>query len=133
VDAIFQPKSKIYELSKKIAHKHDLPEGWLNDSVNGFISSDSFNQKLLIKFNNLSVYLPEPEYLLAMKSISMRIGVESSDIADIKYLIKHLKLKKLEDIFDIIKKYYPQNQIPLKTYYALEEIFQKVLDDESRT
>ncbi len=127
VDAIFQPKSKIYEISKKIAERHHLPEDWLNDSVKGFIRTDSFNYKLLIRFDNLSVYMPEPEYLLAMKSISMRIGVESSDIDDIKYLIDYLKLEKLDDIFDIIKKYYPQNQIPQKTYYAIEEIFQELL------
>ncbi len=93
VDALFQPKSKIYELSKKIAQRHALPE-----------------------------------YLLAMKSISMRIGVESSDVDDIRYLINHLELKKLDDIFDIVKRYYPRNQIPLKTYYALEEIFQEIIE-----
>jgi hypothetical protein len=127
VDAIFQPKSKIYELSKKIAERHRLPENWLNDSVKGFIRSDLFDYKLFIRFENLSVYIPEPEYLLAMKSISMRIGVESSDINDIKYLIKHLKLKKTDDIFSIIKKYYPQDQIPQKTYYAMEEILQEIV------
>jgi hypothetical protein len=127
IDAVFKPKNKIYELSKKIAEKHRLPKGWLNDSVKGFILSDSFKQNLLIKFSHLSIYVPEPQYLLAMKSISMRLGVESSDIDDIRFLIDHLELRKLDDIFNIIRKYYPENRIPLKTYYALEEIFQKLL------
>jgi hypothetical protein len=132
VDAVFQPKRKIYELSKKIAERNQLPEDWLNDSVKGFIRSDLFNYKLFIRFDNLSVYIPEPEYLLAMKSISMRIGVESLDIDDIKFLIDHLKLEKLDDIFDIIKKYYPRDQIPQKTYYAIEEIFQEILKNKKR-
>ena len=131
VDAIFQPKNRIYELSKKIACEYDLPEGWLNDSVKGFIANDSFGQRLLIQYDHLSIYMPEPEYLLAMKSISMRIGVESSDIDDIRFLINHLKLRQLEDILDIVRKYYPRNQIPQKTYYALEEIFQSILDNTS--
>ena len=33
VDAIFEPKSKIYDISKKIATNQDLPEDWLNDAV----------------------------------------------------------------------------------------------------
>lgn len=107
VDAIFQPKRKIYELSKIIAARHDLPDDWLNDSVKGFIRTDSFDYNLLIRLDNLSVFVPEPGYLLAMKSIAMRIGIESSDIDDIKYLINHLKLKSTDDIFNIIKKYYP--------------------------
>ena len=131
VDAIFQPKSKIYELSKKIAKMYDLPEDWLNDSVKGFIKSDSFKYNLLVRFDNLSIYVPEPEYLLAMKSMAMRIGIESSDVEDVKFLMKLLKIKKLDDVFDIIKKYYPMNQIPPKTYYAIEEIFQNELSDDN--
>ncbi len=130
VDAIFQPKSKIYEVSQRIAQRHGLSEDWLNDSVKGFIRSDLFDYTLFIRYENLSVYIPEPEYLLAMKSISMRIGVESSDIDDVRYLINHLELKRLDDIFDIIKKYYPREQIPQKTYYAIEEILQKILEDK---
>lgn len=38
IDAIFEPKSKIYEISKEIAKNQDLPEDWLNDAVKGFMS-----------------------------------------------------------------------------------------------
>lgn len=131
VDALFQPKSKIYELSKKVAEKYNIAPDWLNDSVKGFINSNSFDYKLFERFENLSIYIPNPEYLLAMKSISMRLGVESSDVDDIKFLIDYLKLKKVEDIFDIIKKYYSKELIPLKTYYALEEIFQNILEKDT--
>lgn len=127
VDAIFRPKSEIYEISREIAERNGLPEGWLNDSVKGFLTSGSFNQNLFLRFDHLSVYLPEPGYLLAMKCISMRIGLESTDVDDIKFLIEHLGLKKADDVFEIIKKYYPQNRIPQKTFYAIEEILQAIL------
>lgn len=127
VDAIFHPKKEIYEISKEIARKYKLPEEWLNDSVKGFIKNTTFKQNFFIRFDNLSVFLPEPQYLLAMKCIAMRIGVESSDIDDIKFLIDHLKLKKTDDVFKIIRKYYPKNQIPQKTFYAIDEILQNIL------
>ena len=127
VDAIFRPKKEIYAISKEIAGKHHLAEGWLNDSVKGFIMSDSFKQNLFIRYNNLSVYTPEPQYLLAMKCISMRIGVESSDIDDIKTLLKYLKIKKAEDAFRLIEKYYPQNKIPQKTFYVMDEILKNLI------
>jgi hypothetical protein len=133
VDALFQPKSKIYELSKRIAERHQLSPDWLNDSVKGFINTNSFNYKLFLRYENLAIYVPDPEYLLAMKSISMRLGVESSDLEDIKFLVNYLKITKLEDIFNLIKKYYSKDQIPLKTYYALEEIFQSILDNNPGT
>jgi hypothetical protein len=127
VDAIFRPKKEIYAISKEIADKHHMSEGWLNDSVKGFITSDSFKQNLFIRYSNLSVYTPEPQYLLAMKCMSMRIGAESSDIDDIKTLLKYLKIKKAEDVFSLIEKYYPQNKIPQKTFYAIDEILKKLI------
>lgn len=127
VDAIFRPKKEIYAISKEIADKYHLAEGWLNDSVKGFITSNSFKQNLFIRYNNLSVYTPEAQYLLAMKCMSMRIGVESSDIDDIKTLLKYLKIKKAEDVFQLIEKYYPQNKIPQKTFYAIDEILKKLI------
>ena len=127
VDAIFRPKKEIYAISKKIAVKHHLAEGWLNDSVKGFVTSDSFQQNLFIRYNHLSVYTPEPEYLLAMKCISLRIGMESSDIDDIKTLLKYMKIKKTEDVFNLIEKYYPQNKIPQKTFYAIDEILKQLI------
>jgi hypothetical protein len=127
VDAIFRPKKEIYAISKKIARKHHLPEGWLNDSVKGFITSDSFKQNLFIRYKNLAVYTPEPQYLLAMKCMSMRIGLESSDIDDIKTLLKYLQIKKTEDVFQLLEQYYPQNKIPQKTFYAIDEILKKLI------
>jgi len=127
VDAIFRPKKEIFTISKEIAEKHRLPEGWLNDSVKGFVTSDSFQQNLFIRYKSLSVYTPEPKYLLAMKCMSMRIGAESSDIDDIRILLKYLKVKKAEDVFHLIEKYYPQNQIPQKTFYAIDEILKKLI------
>lgn len=127
VDAIFRPKKEIYAISKEIAGRHHLPEGWLNDSVKGFIRSDFFKQNLFIRYSNLSIYIPEPQYLLAMKCMSMRIGVESSDIDDIKTLLKYLKIKKAEAVFQLVEKYYPQNKIPQKTFYAIDEILKKLV------
>lgn len=129
VDAVFLPKKEIYAISKEIANKHHLSEEWLNDSVKGFITSDSFQQNLFVRYSNLSVYIPEPQYLLAMKCMSMRIGVESSDIDDIKTLLEHLKIKKAEDVFKLIEKYYPQNKIPQKTFYAIDDILKKLIEE----
>ena len=126
VDAVFLPKNEIYALSREIAARHQLPENWLNDSVKGFIASDSFRQDLFVRFSNLSVYIPEPQYLLAMKCMSMRIGLESSDLDDIKTLLTSLNIKRAKDVFDLIEKYYPSNKIPQKTYYAIDELLQKL-------
>jgi hypothetical protein len=52
----------------------------------------------------------------------MRITPESSDIEDLKLLIKIVKIKTVEEGIDIIRKYYPEELIPQRTYYALDEL-----------
>jgi hypothetical protein len=125
IDAVFEPKTKIYEISKQIAFSHDLPENWLNDAVKGFMSEKAEYTEFL-DFPALKVYMPVPGYIFAMKAISMRITAESADIEDLKLLIKILKIKTVEESIDIIKKYYPENRIPQKTFYALAELIEKI-------
>ena len=37
VDAVFEPKLIVYEEAAVVADELDLPQGWLNDSVKGFL------------------------------------------------------------------------------------------------
>lgn len=36
IGAIFEPKSRIYEIAAQMADEHGLPTGWLNDAAKGF-------------------------------------------------------------------------------------------------
>lgn len=128
VDAIFEPKSKIYEISHRIARSQNLPENWLNDAVKGFMSEKA-EYRIFLDLPALKVYIPIPGYIFAMKAISMRIAPDSSDVEDLKLLIGILKIKALNEGIDIIKQYYPENLIPQRTYYALDEIINAVLVD----
>ena len=67
--------------------------------------------------------MPEPDYLLAMKAISAR--AESFDPEDVKLLIGLLELKKPGEVFAVIEKYYPRQQIKPATQYFIEELFEQ--------
>ena len=66
--------------------------------------------------------MPEPSYLLAMKAISARF--DTYDAGDLKLLIQHLKFERPQDVLDVIQKYYPKEQIPAKTQFFIEELFE---------
>jgi hypothetical protein len=91
--------------------------------------SDKAEYNTFLDLPALKVYIPIPGYLFAMKAISMRIMPESSDIEDLKLLIKIVKIKTVEEGIDIIKKYYPEKLIPQRTYYALDELINTALAD----
>lgn len=121
VDAVFSPTSEIRAAAKTVAKKLDLPDDWLNDAVKGYVQGNPTWHQVSPKFDNLTVSTPEPNYLLAMKCLSARI--DTHDGNDVRFLINHLKLTSMDQVFDIVEKYFPKKQIPAKTMFFIEEIF----------
>jgi len=127
VDALFQPAQLIRELAKEVAEEHTLSSNWLNDGAKGFVSArHETTAGELPQFSHLRLTMPVPEYMLAMKCMAARLGSsadEPSDIADITFLIRHLRLKTSGDVLDLVGRYYPANRIPVKTQYLVEGLF----------
>jgi hypothetical protein len=127
VDAIFEPASLIRELSRRIATARDLPEDWLNNGAKGFVSAHhDTTTGDLPQFEGLRITMPTAEYLLAMKCMASRIGTapaDPGDVADIRFLISHLGLRSAEDALHIVARYYPEDRIPARARYLLEDLF----------
>jgi len=121
VDAIFRPTKKIREASAKVARELGVPEDWLNDAAKGFFMSEPSKVPVL-DLSHLRVTAPSADYMLAMKCISARF--DTSDADDVRFLIKHLKLEASTEVFHIVEKYYPRQQIPPKTQFLVEELLQ---------
>jgi hypothetical protein len=121
LNAFFRPVQAIRAAAGRVAAGNDISEFWLNDAVKGFLSENGDYQPFL-ELSNLKVMTASPEYLLAMKCLAMRLGAEFHDEADIRYLLRFLNVANYQEALDIISSYYPLDQFPQKTLYALEEI-----------
>lgn len=121
VDAFFRPARVIRQAAARVAARVGAPDRWLNDAVKGFLGErgefDPF-----IEHEHLRVFVARPEYLLAMKCVSMRLGEEFHDLEDVRFLIRYLNLESAEQALGIVGRYFSDGQIPLKTRLALEEL-----------
>jgi hypothetical protein len=126
VDAIFQPKAKVYELAVRVAEDLGLPDDWLNDSAKGYVNS-KLEQVEVLNLSHLKIFAPSARYMLAMKCLAARIG--TNDESDIEFLIKYLKLKKAQDVLDIVGAYYDAKLIQPKTQFMIEEIMESFIDE----
>ena len=70
----------------------------------------------------LRVYVPTPEYMLALKCIDIRVSKEAKDVDDVRKIIKHLNFKTPDEVFNLLEKFYPINRLQPKTMYIIEEI-----------
>ncbi len=120
VDAIFRPTSEIRTFISRIAERNDLPPDWLNDGVKGYLVAHP--QRIFFDLSNLKVYVPEPDYMLAMKALSAR--ADTYDQTDMRILITKLGLTQPVEVFAVLEKYYPQQQIRPATRYFIEELFE---------
>jgi hypothetical protein len=121
VDALFIPATQVRKAAERVAAKAHFPAAWLNDGVKGFLS-DKGDFAPFLELDHLIVMLAEPQYLLAMKCLAMRIGAEFHDEEDVRFLLRLLDIRAYDDAVAIITKYYPLDRFPQKALYALEEL-----------
>ena len=70
LDAVFEPKMAVYEEAAAIAREHSLPDGWLNDGVEGLLPDKLRPAEGSATFSTrgLHVGVASPQYLFAMKA-----------------------------------------------------------------
>jgi hypothetical protein len=121
VDAIFAPTSEIRRAATAAGRRLGITEDWLDDAAKGFFTSDPPRENVL-ELGNLRVWAPVAAYMLAMKCVSARF--DSHDRDDVVFLVRHLGLTTPAQVFKIVERYYPRNQIPPKARFLVEEIFE---------
>lgn len=121
VDALFKPTKSVREAASRVAARAGVPDTWLNDAVKGFLGKRS-DWDPWLDLPHLRVFIARPEYLLAMKCASMRLGEEFHDLDDIRFLIRYLNISCVEEALAIVTKYFGDGQLMPKTRLALEEL-----------
>jgi hypothetical protein len=129
VDAIFEPSVEVRNAAAIVASALELPMDWLNDAVKGFLSPvGDFSPLPSIDLPNLRVQAPTPEYMLAMKVLAARAGVESEhgDASDIAFLIRFLRLADADSVLDIVGRYYDPSRLLPRSIYLVDEIIERL-------
>jgi len=119
IDASFEDEGPaIRKAVGEIAKRERLPSDWINDGAKGFFySSPPIN--LWKSYPGVDIYIPEMEYLLAMKIVAGR----PQDIGDAQALIHYLGISQAEDVLNILKKYIPSRYLTPRLQYMVDDWF----------
>ena len=121
VDGLFRPARQVREAAARVATQAGIQPDWLNDGVKGFLGEHGQFSPFL-ELDHLRVLVAQPEYLLAMKCLALRIGEEFHDEEDVRYLLRYLNIGGYEQALEIITRFYPAERFPQKALYALAEL-----------
>ena len=119
VDAIFEPVRYIRKAAGAVAERNGLKKGWLNHAVKMFLVPHE--KRILLDLSHLKIYIPTPDYLLAMKVLSARVN--TMDRADLQVLIRELGLKGPDEALTILKHYYPHKEVKPAARKLVQELF----------
>ncbi|WP_451974609.1 hypothetical protein [Azospirillum endophyticum] len=120
VDAVFlSERSRGYELADLVGRRLGLPDDWLNQAVKSVAPPKGNPQPNLLPFGEypkrgaigLRIYLPTPEYMLAMKLLANRRDDPEGlarDRRDLHFLMEVTGLVTKEQLGDLVMLCYPQ-------------------------
>lgn len=122
VDALFKPAAAVRAAAARVGARARKPANWLNDAVKAFVSTHGTFDSWL-DLPNLRVFLAQPQYVLAMKCMAMRLGAEFHDLNDVRFLLRYLNVESATDALDIVAQYFDAKDIPPKAQFAVEALF----------
>lgn len=101
IDALFETSPQINNILLDIAETYNLNKDWINQDIKEPLKYLKIeNLKEIYKFNNLKVFAPSAEQMLAMKILSAR-SEPYKDFEDAEFLINYLNINTLKDVLDI--------------------------------
>jgi hypothetical protein len=120
IDAVFEPKNLVYEAAAMVADRLDLPPGWLNDAVKGFLEGEDPAAAPVLDLPGLRVLAASPEILLALKVLAHRVG---EDEEDVRLLASELGLTSAEQVLAVAERTYGDRLGPAAQFFV-EELFE---------
>lgn len=122
IDAVFEPKSDIYEIAARLADERGLPEAWLNDAVKGLLPDrvPPVEGTATFASEGISVGVASPEYLFAMKAQAARVQTDGDDLRRLGEL---LGIGSANEALDLVERYYGKERLRPVTRLLLEELF----------
>ncbi|MFV2007673.1 MAG: hypothetical protein ACC667_09510 [Longimicrobiales bacterium] len=121
VDTLFEPTQTLRESAAHVGAAAGVGDKWLNAAVEGVLGAGGASDPFL-DLPHLRVFVPHPEYLLAMKCAAMRLHADVHDLDDVRYLLRWLNITELDEALAIVTRYFDEEILPPKTRPVLEEM-----------
>jgi hypothetical protein len=133
VDAVaIADQDFIDRAARTIAGRHGWPGDWLNDGVRAYLSPAVVghdSHELFATYPEeakpgLRVFVPNANYMLAMKLMALRIeAIDEKDFNDILNLMQVVGLKEKAEVVDFAAQFYPEARVSGKLRLALDNLW----------
>lgn len=120
--------SAVSEVADLVGSRHGMQEGWFNDAVQMFVSRDPdlllFGDFPINQPTGLRVFVASPRYILAMKMLSLRSSLETSDVLDVWNLLDDCGISNLDEARRYVARFFPGEELPSRNLEILMGLFE---------
>ncbi len=120
IDAVFEPRASIRAAADLVGRQHNLPPGWLNDAVKGFLPGADPRQRAVLSAPGIEVSVPSPDYLLALKVAAARVDRDADDIRTLAGLCG---AASADEVLAITERVMGRRTLLPKVQFLIEEMF----------
>jgi len=125
---VTQGHGQVMEAAQEVEKELELPPNWLNEQATSYLSKHPdfgfFKTYPSEGQFGLRVMMAKPEYLLAMKLLAFRL--HAADVQDIVYLARLLNRTSSEDLFSLLKHYYPDEEISPEREVQIRDLARQI-------
>ena len=115
IDAVFEPKSVVYEAAASVAEERGLPPGWLNDAVKGFLAGEDPAAAPVLDLPGLRCLAASPQMLLALKVLAHRVGEDEDDL---RLLADELGIERADEALELAERTFGDRLDPAARFFV---------------
>lgn len=123
--AIRRNGDEFFDAVKEVAHRHGLPEDWVNTRASAFMPNEQDQASTELNFPGLRLAVASPEHLIAMKLRSLR----RRDLDDLEVLFRHCGITTPEQAAEIHNRLFSDTDIGYtdadEALYAAQTVFDR--------
>lgn len=119
IDAVFVPKTEVYAAAARVAEERDLPDGWLNDAVKGFLGGDDPDATPVLDVPGLRCQVASPRVLLGLKVLAHRVGEDDDDV---RLLARTLGLRDATSVVDVATSVVGESRMTPAARFFVEQV-----------
>jgi hypothetical protein len=120
VDAVFEPKGRVYEAAAAVGEERGLAAGWLNDAVKGFLEGPDPAAAPILDLPGLRCLAASPAVLLALKVLAHRVGEDEDDV---RLLAAELGLERADQVLAVAERTFG-DRLDAAARFFVEQVFE---------
>lgn len=127
VDAVIEPSALGWRLARQVGEEFGLPDAWINDDVKVYLAPSGQTRLLPWEADGIALTAPTAGYMLALKALACRQPLPGfqGDFADLRFLIRKIGVRSVDEIQDHIDKYYPDDVIAKDKTIVLRQLLEE--------